>query len=350
MTVNLPPDLRSALGRALAPRSPAGSKLAVLRAECHSMTLKVLVLDPHAEIYRDRLQMEFPALQFVLAHHAGELPADLSDVDVLVSFAIELTDEFYQRAKGLKWVQCLATGVDQVLRCPSLKPDTLLTSGRGIHGAPMRETIVFLMMGAAREARRLADAQKAHLWDRRYWSLFPGKTAVIVGVGVIGIATAKLLKAFEMYVIGVTRTPRAAEGFDEMMSTDELKRAARRADFLINILPASKDNLSLFDGAVFAAMKPSAYYISAGRGQTVDEAALIEALRARRIAGAGLDVFQTEPLPSDSPFWDLPNAFVLPHLGGYTSEYEELVMPLIVENMRRFLAGRRSEMQNIVAR
>ena len=277
-------------------------------------------------------------------------PADLSDIDVLVSFGIELKDEFYQRAAGLKWMQCLATGVDHVLRCPSLKPETLLTSGRGIHGAPMRETIVFLMMGVARHARRLAEAQRAHLWERRYWSLFAGKTAVIVGVGVIGVATAKLLKAFDMHVIGLTRTPRAAEGFDEIMPTDALKEAAARADYLINILPATKDNVRLFDGAVFAAMKPTAYYISAGRGQTVDEPALVEALRAGRIAGAALDVFQTEPLPSDSPFWDLPNAFILPHLGGYTSEYEDLILPLIVENLRCFLAGRQGDMQNIVAR
>ncbi len=311
---------------------------------------KILVLDPHAEIYRDRLQAEFPTLQFVLAHKASELPADIADIDVLISFGIELKDEFYRRAARLKWVQCLATGVDHVLRCPSLEPETLLTSGRGIHGVPMRETIVFLMMGAARDARRLAEAQKAHVWERRYWSLFCGKTAVIVGVGVIGIATAKLLKAFEMKVVGVTRTLRAIEGFDEIVPTDKLRVAAARADYLINILPATNDNLLLFDGAVFAAMKPTAYYISAGRGQTVDEPALIEALRERRIAGAGLDVFQTEPLPADSPFWDLPNAFVLPHLGGYTSEYEDLIMPLIIENMRHFLAGRQSEMQNIVAR
>jgi D-2-hydroxyacid dehydrogenase (NADP+) len=311
---------------------------------------KLLVLDPHAETYRDRLGAQFPNLHFVLAYNAAELPADLSDIDVLVSFGIELKDEFYQRAAGLKWMQCLATGVDHVLRCPSLKPETLLTSGRGIHGAPMRETIVFLMMGVARHARRLAEAQRAHLWERRYWSLFAGKTAVIVGVGVIGVTTAKLLKAFDMHVIGLTRTPRAAEGFDEIMPTDALKEAAARADYLINILPATKDNVRLFDGAVFAAMKPTAYYISAGRGQTVDEPALVEALRAGRIAGAALDVFQTEPLPSDSPFWDLPNAFILPHLGGYTSEYEDLILPLIVENLRCFLAGRQGDMQNIVAR
>jgi D-2-hydroxyacid dehydrogenase (NADP+) len=314
------------------------------------MSPKILILDPHAETYRDRLRAEFPTLQFVLAHNAAELPADLSDIDVLISFGLELKDEFYQRATGLKWMQCLATGVDHVLRCPSLKPETLLTSGRGIHGAPMRETIVFLMMGVAREVRRLAEAQKAHIWERRYWSLFCGKTAVIVGVGVIGIATARLLKAFDMHVVGVTRTPRAIEGFDEIMPTGQLKAAAARADYLINILPASKDNVLLFDAAVFAAMKPTAYYISAGRGQTVDEAALVEALRAGRIAGAGLDVFQIEPLPADSPFWDLPNAFILPHLGGYTSEYEQLILPLIVENMRLFLSGRRSGMENIVQR
>jgi phosphoglycerate dehydrogenase-like enzyme len=126
--------------------------------------------------------------------------------------------------------------------------------------------------------------------------------------------------------------------------------AVGRADFLINVLPATADNALLFDRAVFAALKPTAYYISAGRGQTVDEPALIAALRERRIAGAGLDVFQTEPLPADSPFWDLPNVFITPHLGGYTSEYEDLIMPLIVENMRLFLAGRPSEMQNIVKR
>jgi phosphoglycerate dehydrogenase-like enzyme len=276
------------------------------------------------------------------------LPADLSDIDVLISFAIELTDDFYRRATRLQWIQCLATGVDQILRCPSLRPDTVLTSGRGAHGAPMRETVVYLMMAVSRDVKTLVEEQKAHVWNRRFYSLFAGKTAVIVGVGVVGTAIGQLLRAFGMHVIGVTRTTRAVEGFDEMMPTDRLIEAASRADFLINVLPANADNALLFDRAVFTAMKPTAYYISAGRGQTVDEPALIAALRERRIAGAGLDVFQTEPLPADSPFWDLPNVFITPHLGGYTIEYEDLIMPLIVDNMRMFVAGRHSEMRNIV--
>ena len=312
------------------------------------MTTKILVLDGHAEIYRDRLQPEFPTTEWVLAHGLSELPKDVSDIDVLISFAIELTDEFYQRATRLKWIQCLATGVDQVLRCPSLRPETILTSGRGVHGAPMRETVVYLMMAVSRDVKSLVEEQKAHVWNRRFYNLFTGKTAAVVGVGVVGTAIAQLLKAFGMHVIGVSRTPRTVEGFDEMMPTDRLREAAGRADFLINVLPANADNALLFDRTVFAAMKPSAYYISAGRGQTVDEPALIAALRERRIAGAGLDVFQTEPLPADSPFWDLPNVFITPHLGGYTIEYEDLIMPLITDNMRLFLAGRHAEMQNVV--
>ncbi len=312
------------------------------------MTTKILVLDGHAEIYRDRLQPEFPTTEWVLAHGLSELPKDVSDIDVLISFAIELTDEFYQRATRLKWIQCLATGVDQVLRCPSLRPETMLTSGRGVHGAPMRETVVYLMMAVSRDVKSLVEEQKAHVWNRRFYNLFTGKTAAVVGVGVVGTAIAQLLKAFGMHVIGVSRTPRTVEGFDEMMRTEDLRAAAGRADFLINVLPANADNALLFDRTVFAAMKPSAYYISAGRGQTVDEPALIAALRERRIAGAGLDVFQTEPLPVDSPFWDLPNVFITPHLGGYTIEYEDLIMPLITDNMRLFLAGGYAEMQNVV--
>ena len=312
------------------------------------MSCNVLILDQHAELYRDRLRPEFPEAQFVLAHGVSELPADLSDIDVLISFAIDLTDDFYKRAAQLRWIQCLATGVDQVLRNPSFRLDTILTSGRGVHGAPMRETVVYLMMNVSRDVKTLVEEQKAHVWNRRFYNLFMGKTAVIVGVGVVGIAIGQLLKAFGMHVIGLTRTARAVEGFDEILPTNKLREAASRADFLINVLPGNVDNALLFSRDVFAAMKPTAYYISAGRGQTVDEAALIAVLRERRIAGAGLDVFHTEPLPADSPFWDLPNVFITPHLGGYTIEYEDLIMPLIVDNMRLFLSGRTSKMRNIV--
>jgi phosphoglycerate dehydrogenase-like enzyme len=231
-----------------------------------------------------------------------------------------------------------------------LKPEVLITSGRGIHGPPMREQVIYMMMGVSRNVVRLVGDQKAHFWERRLWSTLHGKTAVIAGTGIVGAAIGEALQALGMHVIGVSRSPRKEAGFDEMIATDKLAEAAARADYLINMLPASGDNLDIFDARIFAAMKPSAYYVSAGRGQTVDEDALLSALREGKIAGAALEVFKTEPLPKDSPFWDLPNVFITPHIGGYVVEYEDFVMPLVVDNMRLFLAGRQSEMQNIVAR
>jgi D-2-hydroxyacid dehydrogenase (NADP+) len=210
--------------------------------------------------------------------------------------------------------------------------------------------VVYLMMAVGRDVTRQVEDNKAHRWDRRFWSLLAGKTAVVVGIGVVGEAIGVILKAFGMRVIGVTRTPRPLAGFDQMVASARLIEIARQADYLINVLPAARENIGLFGREVFAAMRPSAYFINAGRGQTVDEPALIACLRAGAIAGAGLDVFETEPLPASSPFWDLPNVFITPHLGGYVTEYEELIMPLITTNMRLYLAGRSREMQNIVER
>jgi D-2-hydroxyacid dehydrogenase (NADP+) len=314
------------------------------------MTTKVLIVDVHAEMYRDRLAAEFPKLQFALFHKAAEVTGDLSDIGVMIMFGIEIQDEMLSGAPKLKWIQSLATGVDHFLRCPSLKPDVLITSGRGIHGPPMREQVVYLMMAASRDAKRQVEDHQHHIWQRRLWSTLHGKTAVVVGTGIVGAAIGELLKALGMRTIGVTRTPRKVTGFDEVMPSDRLPEAAAKGDFLVNVLPASADNIGLFDAKVFGAMKPSAFYISAGRGQTVDEDALVSALRERRIAGAGFDVFQAEPLPPESPFWQLPNVFITPHVGGYVVEYEDFVMPLVIDNMRLFLANRQTDMQNIVPR
>src|SRR5262249_23485641 len=156
-------------------------------------------------------------------------------------------------------------------------------------------------------------------------------------------------KAFGMRVIGVSRTPREIAGFDAMRPTDRLAEAAAEADYLINVLPASEANREIFGRAGFAAVKPSAGFIHVRRRETVDDAALIDCLQNKRIAGAGLDVFQNSPLKPESPFWDLPNVVISPQQGGYFDGYEAHVMPLLTENMRRFLAGRFGEMENVVA-
>ncbi len=314
------------------------------------MTTNVLVLEKFADVYERELRARFPDLAVHKAATMVDIAVDLAKVDVLFAFGIAIDDGLIARAKNLKWIASLATGVDHFLRCASLRRETILTSARGIHGPAMRETVATLMLALSRDVGRLVANKAAHRWERgERWPLLAGKTAVVVGIGVSGIAIGELLKAFGMRVVGVTRTPRPLAGFDAMMPTGELARAAAEADHLINVLPGSEENRGIFSRAVLTAMKPDAFFINVGRGETVDEAALIEALRSKRIAGAGLDVFQNAPLKPDSPFWDLPNVVISPQIGGYFTGYEDHVLPLLMENMRLFLAGRVGEMQNVVA-
>ncbi|HXD44438.1 MAG TPA: D-2-hydroxyacid dehydrogenase [Pseudolabrys sp.] len=318
--------------------------------------MNVLILEANADHYAERLRQACPGLtvhpvETVYAVKDLEtLPVKAAAIDVLIAFGISVNDELMRRAVNLKWIQSLATGVDHFTRCPSLRSEVLLTSARGIHGPAMRETVAHLMLSVTHETPRLVRDQAAHRWDRsRPWPLLAGKTAVIVGVGLSSVAIAGLLKAFGMGVVGVSRTPRAVENFDTVMPAADLAAAAAQADYLINILPGDAHNVGLIGRAVFEAMKPGAYFINVGRGETVDEAALLDVLTTGRIAGAGLDVFSREPLPADSPFWDLPNVFMQPHIGGFFSEYEDYVMPIVIDNMRAYLAGRYADMRNRVA-
>jgi len=312
--------------------------------------MNVLIVDGHSGLYEKALRAEFPDLQLHGVTDMAYLPDDLSAFDVLVAFGVSVDDDVLRRLKKLKWIQSLATGVDHFLRSPGVGPGVLITSGRGIHGPMMREMAAFLMLSLSHNVIRQVEDQKAHRWDRRLWTLLYEKTAVVVGIGVSGIAIGELLSAFGMKVIGVTRTVRDIGGFDAILPTERLTEAVPQADFIINVLPASAENASLFGRKVFAAMKRSACFINIGRGETVDEAALIEALRSKSIAGAALDVFATRPLPPDSPLWDMPNVVITPHIGGYVAEYEQYVMPIVIENMRHYLAGRVDQMRNVVPR
>ncbi len=313
-------------------------------------SVNVLVIDIHAEDYAERLGKAFPGINVHAVSSLPEAPADCSDIDVIIAFGIAVDDALFARSPRLKWVQSLATGVDHFLRCPSLDKAVTITSGRGIHGAAMRETTLHLMLSVARPSAAMQKDRAGHVWQRRLWTLLDGKTAMVAGIGVAGIAIGRALNALGMTVIGVSRTPRDIDGFAAVEPIDKLTQVVHRADYLVSVLPGDAHNNDRFDAAVFAAMKPSAYFINVGRGETVVEPDLIAALKSGAIAGAGLDVFRLEPLPADSPFWDMDNVVMSPHVGGYFVEYEDYVMPIIIDNMRCFLDGRMGEMRNVVER
>ena len=311
--------------------------------------MHVLVLDNFADEYAKHLRAEFPQLTVHTATKVAEIGVPLNQVDALVAFGIAINNDLLAGMGNLKWVQSLATGTDHFTNCPAFRKETLLTSARGIHGAPMRETVTLLMLMLARKMQVIMRNQFARKWDRiGPWTLLEGKTAVLVGVGVSTSAIAHLLKAYGMRVIGVSGTPREDPGFDAVRARGELVDCAREADFLINVLPGGPRNEKAIGADVLNAMPDRGFFINVGRGETVDEDALFDVLQKRRIAGAGLDVFASAPLKPDNPFWDLDNVVVSPHIAGFFSEYEDYVMPIVMDNMRAFLSGDPASMTNVV--
>ena len=310
----------------------------------------VLVLETYADAYRDALRGEFPELDIQVTATPADTTVNFDKVEVLIAFGMGITDALFTRMPALQWVQSLATGVDHFLRSKTLPANVILTSGRGIHGPAMRETVLHLMLSVSHDSNRLVADKNGSRWERRPWPLLVGKTATVIGTGVAGSAIGAALQALGMRVVGISGTPRDVAGFDVVRPREELTRTAAEADYLINVLPADAGNMKLIGREVFAAMKPRAYFINVGRGETVDEAALIEALQQHRIAGAGLDVFATEPLPATSPLWSMPQVFMAPHVGGLFEEYAEMATPLIVSNMRAFLSGRTDLMTNTIDR
>lgn len=298
--------------------------------------------------YRDRIAAVSPTLRVDVVDHHSKVDPFIDEAEILVTFGPMMTDRVFKNARRLRWVQALGSGVDGITDQPSLPKGVIVTNIRGIHGAPVAEAALAAMLGLARDAPRAMRAQQRHAWERAPARTLDGKTVVIVGVGLISEALAPRCKALGMKVIGVSSTPRDVPGFDEMLPREALAGAIARADHLVLLAPHNPRTHHMIDTRALAAMKPSAYLINLARGGVVDEAALIEALANRRLAGAALDVFETEPLPSNSPLWDMDNVVITPHLGGFFDEYPDYALPVIEENIRKYLAGDVAGMINLV--
>jgi D-2-hydroxyacid dehydrogenase (NADP+) len=298
--------------------------------------------------YKAMLLERFPQLTINVVGHHNQVDPYIADTDVLLCFSPPMADHVVAKAKKLKWIQALGTGVDNIVDLPSLGKEVIVTNVRGIHGAPMSEATIAYMLSLARDLPRSTHAQDRAAWERWPSRLLSGKTVGILGVGLIAETLAPICKLFGMTVIGITGTPREIKGFDRLVSRDDLIRIAPELDYLVVLVPRSAATLNLVGEAVFAAMKPSAFLVNVARGGVVDEAALLKALEAEKIAGAVLDVFAQEPLPADSPLWKVKNLSVFPHLGGYSQGYEERAMPTIAYNMACFLAGDFKKMVNVV--
>ena len=316
--------------------------------------LILLTLPPEVRAqYYDDIRANFPALRVDMVDRVGKADPFLPATDILVTFGPHLEDQadhVLRRATKLRWIQALGTGVDNIVDRPALRDDVILTNIHGIHGPAMSEAALMAMLALARGLPRLLRQQQGRIWERRPGRLLDGKTVGIFGVGAIAAALAPCCKALGMTVVGISSARRDVAGFDRMYGRDELATAVHDLDYFILLTPYSPATHHIVGARVLAAMKPTSYLINLARGGVVDEDALIDVLRGRRIAGAALDVFAKEPLAEDSPFWTMDNVLVTPHVGGFNDEYARQALAVVNENMRRFLAGDTAHMINIVKR
>jgi D-2-hydroxyacid dehydrogenase (NADP+) len=313
---------------------------------------KVLILTEVQEAMRARykamLLERFPQLTIDVVGHHNDVDPYIADIDILLCFSPPMADHVVRDAPKLKWIQALGTGVDNIIDLPSLGKEVLVTNVRGIHGAPVSEATIAFMLSLARDMPRSVRAQEQSKWERWPSALLTGKTVGILGVGLIAEYLAPICKTFGMTVVGISGSPRETKHFDRMAHRNDLTRVAGDLDFLVVLTPLSAETRNIVGEKVFAAMKPTAYLVNVARGGVVDEPALMAALEAGKIAGAGLDVFSQEPLPSDNPLWKTKNLTIFSHLGGYSQGYEDRAMPTIAGNMAKFLAGDLKSMINIV--
>jgi phosphoglycerate dehydrogenase-like enzyme len=299
-----------------------------------------------AEYIKSVLEPKFPELSIQAFAVEAEVGSAAEQDDIL--YTIRCSDAFIKKAAKLQWIQCMITGVDYLVNLPSFPENVILTSTRGIHGPQMSEVAFLLMLALNRQFSRNVRNQDKRIWERWPTKLLYRKSVVILGVGIIGREIARKCQAFDMTVHGITSTKRTIEFVDHSHGPDELLEVLAEADYFINVVPSSPRTFNMIGKKEIEAMKPTAFYISIGRGDTVDEKALIEALAVKRIAGAAMDVFSTEPLPADSPLWGMENVIVSPHIGGMSDIYADQALPIFEENLRRYLNGERSDLINFI--
>jgi phosphoglycerate dehydrogenase-like enzyme len=307
----------------------------------------VLILFHDAEQYHDHLAPQFPAVKFHLAHHAKDAERVVPQVDVIMALGHHIPNAMIAAAKNLKWIQALTTGTDSLTAPGVLPPHVLLTSTRGVHGPQMSELAFLNMIALQRNFWKMQCNQAAGKWEQWNQPILEGKTIVIVGLGILAEHLAERCKLFGMTTIGVSgRT--SAPHFDEVHPRSALANAAARADFLMLLVPYASETHHLINREVLATMKPSAFLINLARGGVLDEAALIEHLQAGKIAGAGLDIFSTQPLPPDNPLWTMPNVIITPNIGGRSDQFVRQTMSVVVPNLQAYSEGRLKDLRNLV--
>lgn len=287
-------------------------------------------------------ELDIPELDLVKVETPDDLAREIADADVFYGFP---NADLLSKAKALRWIQAPSAGVNFLQDLPELvESDVVLTNTRGAHGPSIGEHTFALLFALTRHIPQSVQAQREHRWARsdlyRTSHEIWGRTIGIIGYGAIGRSVAQRAHGFDMEILAVDPHPEpGAPNIHDTWGMDRLPELLAKSDVVVVSAPLTNESYHLLDAEALAQMKPDAYLIVVSRGGIVDENALAAALKAGKLAGAGLDVTEVEPLPADSPLWDAPHLVITPHTAGDSTEKEQRCVEIFRENLRRFAHG-----------
>lgn len=294
-----------------------------------------------AEDIQNELKREFPQVSF---HFKKGIERELlSDAEIFITYGEDLTAELIEEAKQLKWIMVMSAGMEKMPFAACKKQGILVTNARGIHKIPMAEFTIGMMLQHVKQLTTLWENEKNAIWERKLpmGELF-GKTVLVLGSGAIGGEVARLAKAFNMETLGMNRSGLNTEWVDRMFGMQNVEQALPEADFIVSVLPSTSETRNFLKPSHFALMKQSAAFINIGRGDIVEEKVLLDALVNHEIAHAYLDVFYTEPLAENHPFWTMENVTVTPHISSLTKNYLPRSFEIFKENLRTYMKKEKS--------
>lgn len=290
------------------------------------------------EEHENKIKETAGSYEVIFAKTKEDVDKNIKDAEILATFPMTFTG--VSGADNLKWIQSFSAGVEAYL--PDVREsDIILSNASGVHPVPISEHVIGMMLYLERDLGKIRDQQRDKKWAKvEELSELEGKTVIVAGLGKIGSRIARLCKAFEMKVIGIRNdVSNKPEFVDEVYTSEEMDHVLPEADYIILALPSTNETEKFLNEDRFNKMKNTARVLNIGRGTAIDEKALIRALEEKKIAGAALDVFEKEPLPENSPLWNMENVIVSPHVSGWSGKYMDRAVEIFCKNLEAYKKG-----------
>lgn len=298
---------------------------------------RIVVYTYRYEEVRPILEKAWPGLPVDYGTGREFFARVIGEAEILYTY--RFPHELLKNARRPRWIQGTGAGADQFMPFEDLPAGVLLTNAAGINADIVADFAIGLLLALQYNLKRSVEQRREHVWKRELSDPLAGKTLAVIGLGRIGKGVARRAKAMGMRVVGTRWSASPAPDVDAVFAPGDLHQVLRQADHVILTVPLTPATIHLLDGKALEAMRPTAYLMNLSRGRVVDEAALIEALRTRRIAGAALDVFNKEPLPAESPLWEIDNLILTPHIGGDMKDFLQRTVEIFCANLGRYLRG-----------